>query len=488
MIFGIDIGVFIFLIVCLTLVSAFEFINWFHDTANAVAPVIYTKSLKAKKAVLIAAIMNFLWVMLWGIWVAMAIIHLLPLDAIWYQSTTFGIVVIVTLLLSAIIWNFATWYFGIPASSSHSLIGAILWVTIILTVTPMEWYMKVVPNWQKAIEVMESLLLSPLIWFVLAFILMTIAYKYIKSKYFFSVPSKKRKRGPKLRLRSLLIWTSAWVSFAHWSNDWQKWVWLAVLILVVLAPWVFAINPNVNFSDINKNITYIENSLSYINLNKIDKTGKEIIEETKLNLSVIRQAIAAEKIDKMELRENVLSFQKNIKNLSTLNLLTNDSLQVNQASIIGIDNINNDNSTLFVDEEEFNNNVKSLSLLVDYAPWWIIALISISLWLWTMVWRKRIVKTIWEKIGKTDMTYAQATTSAMITAVTITLASTLHLPVSTTHILSSSVAWTMSSWPKAWWVQWETVKNILAAWIVTLPITILLSFNIFYALWFIFVK
>jgi hypothetical protein len=81
----------------------------------------------------------------------------------------------------------------------------------------------------------------------------------------------------------------------------------------------------------------------------------------------------------MELRENVLSFQKNIKNLSTLNLLTNDSLQVNQASIIGIDNINNDNSTLFVDEEEFNNNVKSLSLLVDYAPWWIIALISISL-------------------------------------------------------------------------------------------------------------
>lgn len=487
MIFGIDIWVFIFLIVCLTLVSAFEFINWFHDTANAVAPVIYTKSLKAKKAVLIAAIMNFLWVMLWGIWVAMAIIHLLPLDAIWYQSTSFWVVVIVSLLLSAIIWNFATWFFWIPASSSHSLIWAILWVTMILTITPMEWYIKVIPNWHKALEVIESLLISPIIWFLLAFIVMTVSYKYIKSKYYFSVPSKKKKRRPKLWLRSLLIGTSAWVSFAHGSNDGQKWVWLAVLILVVLVPSLFAINPSIDVNGLKNNISYIENSIDFIDLNKLDVNQKQIINDTKANLCAIKTTIDSWKIDKMEFREDILTFQKNIKNLSTISLLNDDSNQVYKASIIWISNLNS-NSDSFVNNPEFKNNVASLSEVVDYAPWWIIAMISISLWLWTMVWRKRIVKTIWEKIGNTDMNYAQATTSAMITAITISLASTLHLPVSTTHILSSSVAWTMSSWPDAGWVQSDTVKNILMAWVFTLPITILLSFDIFYILWFIFVK
>lgn len=488
MIFWIDIGVFVFLIVCLALVSAFEFINWFHDTANAVAPVIYTKSLKAKKAVLIAAIMNFLWVMLGWIWVAMAIIHLLPLDAIWYQSTSFGVVVIVSLLLSAIIWNFATWYFGIPASSSHSLIGAILWVTMILTITPMNWYVKVIPNWHKALEVIEALLISPLIWFLLAFIIMSLSYRYIKSKYYFSVPSKKKKRAPKLWLRSMLISTSAWVSFAHWSNDGQKWVWLAVLILVVLVPSLFAINPKVNLDNLKTDISYIENSVNSIDISKIDKSGQEIVKKTITNLSEIKIVLSSADVNKMELREDILTFQKNIKNLTIINLSGNNSMKTSQASIIWGKEVNNENWISLLNDAKFNDSVTSLSSLVDYAPWWIIALISISLWLWTMIWRKRIVKTIWEKIGNTDMNYAQATTSAMITAITISLASILHLPVSTTHILSSSVAWTMSSWPKAWWVQSDTVKNILMAWVFTLPITILLSFDIFFVLWFLFVK
>jgi PiT family inorganic phosphate transporter len=190
----------------------------------------------------------------------------------------------------------------------------------------------------------------------------------------------------------------------------------------------------------------------------------------------------------MELREDILTFQKNIKNLSNINLSDNDSMKTYQASIIWSKDTKNENWISLLNDAKFNDSVTSLSKLVDYAPWWIIALISISLWLWTMVWRKRIVKTIWEKIGKTDMNYAQATTSAMITAITISFASLLHLPVSTTHILSSSVAWTMSSWPDAWWVQWDTVKNIVMAWVFTLPITILLSFDIFFVLWYLFVK
>ncbi|MFA5917790.1 MAG: inorganic phosphate transporter [Candidatus Gracilibacteria bacterium] len=488
MIFGMSIGVFAFVIGCLTLVSAFEFINGFHDTANAVAPVIYTKSLKARKAVLIAAIMNFLGVMLGGVGVAMAIIHLLPLDAIGYQSTTFGIVVIVSLLLSAIIWNFATWFFGIPASSSHSLIGAILGVTMILTITPMKGYIKVIPNWEKAIEVIESLLISPIIGFFLAFIIMSLSYKYIKNKYYFSTPSKKKKRVPKLWLRSLLIGTSAWVSFAHGSNDGQKGVGLAVLILVVLVPSLFAINPKVNLNGLKGDISYIENSVNNIDVSKLDTTSKKVIKETITNLSEIKVSIDAGNINKMELREDILTFQKNIKNLSNINLSDNDSMKTYQASIIGSKDTKNENGISLLNDAKFNDSVTSLSKLVDYAPWWIIALISISLGLGTMVGRKRIVKTIGEKIGKTDMNYAQATTSAMITAITISFASLLHLPVSTTHILSSSVAGTMSSGPDAGGVQGDTVKNIVMAWVFTLPITILLSFDIFFVLWYLFVK
>lgn len=480
MIFGIDLGVFIFLVICLALVCAFEFINWFHDTANAVAPVIYTKSLKAKKAVLLAWFMNFLWVMLGWIWVAMAIIHLLPLDAIWYQGKAFWVIVIISLLLSAIIWNFATWYFGIPASSSHSLIWAILWVTITMQFIDID---STIP-YKKAIEVIESLLISPVVWFLLAFLIMTLSYKFITSKYYFSTPSKKRKRRPRTWLRSMLIAISAWVSFAHWSNDGQKWVWLAVLILVVLAPTVFAINPKVNFSEVEKNISYVENTVNAIDINSFEIGDKKTVEDTKKSLSKMKETLKSDNLDKFEFREEVLAFQKNIKSLKSIPALENNNSQVYAASVIWS---KVDPKEGIVNNTSFNSNVDWISKVVDYAPWWIIAMISISLWLWTLVWRKRIVVTIWEKIGNTDMNYAQATTSALITAITISLASKLHLPVSTTHILSSSVAWTMSSWPKSEWVQWDTVKSILMAWVLTLPATIFLSALIFYVLWLIFI-
>lgn len=487
MVFWIDVWVFAFLVICLALVSAFEFINWFHDTANAVAPVIYTKSLKAKKAVLIAAVMNFLWVMLGWIWVAMAIIHLLPLDAIGYQWTAFWIVVIVSLLLSAIIWNFATWYFGIPASSSHSLIWAILWVTIMMTIIPMNWDLVVQPNWQKAVEVIESLLISPFVWFILAFWVMFLSYRYIKSKYYFSTPSKKKKRSPKIWLRSMLIATSAWVSFAHWSNDGQKWVWLAVLILVILAPWIFAVNPKVDLSSVKDNIVYVEKSILSIDLTNLEETDRRTINDAYRDLQNMEKTLDAGNADNMVIREDVLAFQKSIKKLKEIESLNEKSSSVYATSVIGSKEINNNKIVSFAENEEFNSHINEISKVVDYAPWWIIALISISLWLWTMVWRKRIVVTIWEKIWKTDMNYAQATTSALITAITITLASKFHLPVSTTHILSSSVAGTMCTWPDSEWVSKSTVKNILMAWVLTLPVTILLSAGLFYVGWLLFV-
>lgn len=487
MIFWLDIWIFIFMILCLLLVGIFEFINWFHDTANAVAQVIYTKSLKAKNAVLIAWIMNFLWVVFWGIWVAMAIIHLLPLDAISFQSEVFGISVVISLLLSAIIWNFSTWYFGLPASSSHSLIWAILWVTIVMMFLPISWNVEVIPNWQKAIEVIESLLFSPFVWFLLASVIMFFSIRYIKNKYYFSAPLKKDNNVPTRWLRSILIATSAWVSFAHGSNDWQKWVWLAMLILVILAPNIFAINPEINITDLNKNITWIQKTLDSINLNILNEIEINNIYNTLVDLNSIREKINFTwSYDKKELRKNVLSFNNNIKKLDFI--LSNNSLASNLyiVSVVNSDNIIEKNLNKW--DLTLNDNISWILKIIDYAPIWIVLFISFSLWLWTMIWRKRIVVTIWEKIWKTEMNYAQATTSAFITAITITIASRFHLPVSTTHILSSSVAWTMSVWPKSAGVRYWTVKNILLAWVLTLPVTMFLSGLIFFIMWIIFVK
>jgi inorganic phosphate transporter, PiT family len=201
----------------LFLVCAFEFINGFHDTANAVAPVIYTNSLSPKKSVMIAAFFNFLGVAIGGTAVAMGIIHLLPIDHIITEPTGYGIAVVSALLLSSIIWNFGTWYLAIPASSSHTLIGSILGVSIV-----MWWLGGELPHWGKATDIVKSLFLSPIIGFGLAFGGMWVVHHITKDTSVFGHPGVLLNRHPKHGIQYALIATSAFVSYAHGSNDGQK--------------------------------------------------------------------------------------------------------------------------------------------------------------------------------------------------------------------------------------------------------------------------
>ncbi len=352
---------------CLFLVCAFEFINGFHDTANAVAPVIYSNSLSAKKAVLLAAFFNFLGVVVGGTWVAIGIMKLLPLEKLANSSMAFGICVVLSLLIAAIIWNFGTWYLGLPASSSHTLIGSILGVSLVMN------YMDpgVVLPLKKVTETFEALLVSPIVWFVLAFGAMHILHLYVKNKDFFRHPGRFWNKYPKTWIKTTLIGSSIFVSFAHGSNDGQKGVGLAMLILIAFFPAMYDIPGIIG--------------------------GTEAI------------------------------------------------------------------------------------------PYWVIIMISISLGLGTMVGWKRIVVTIGEKIGKDKLTYAQATVASLMTAITIQTASHFHLPVSTTHILSSWVAGTMAHEHGKHWLQGGTIKAILMAWILTLPASTLLAGGIFLVLQKIFV-
>lgn len=352
---------------CLALVCAFEFINGFHDTANAVAPVIYSNSLTPKKAVLLAAFFNFLWVVIGGTGVAIGIMKLLPLDKIAHSSMAFGICAVLSLLIAAIIWNFGTWYLGIPASSSHTLIGSILWVSLVMHLSDTS----VVLPWHKVIDTFESLLFSPFIGFLLAFGAMHILHLYVTNKDFFRHPGRFWNKYPKTWIKSTLIASSAFVSFAHGSNDGQKWVGLAMLILIAFFPSLYDI-PGIIW-------------------------GTEAI------------------------------------------------------------------------------------------PYWVVIMISLSLGLGTMVGWKRIVITIGEKIGKDKLTYAQATVASLMTAITIESASYLHLPVSTTHILSSGVAGTMAHEHGKHGLQGGTIKSILMAWVLTLPVSTVLAGGIFWVLKWMFV-
>lgn len=469
--FWIDIGSFSLLVSCLALVCLFEFVNGFHDTANAVAPVIYTKSLEPKKAVVLSGVMNFFWVVLWGIGVAMGIIHLLPLDVIAEQSTAFWVSVVLALLISAIIWNAGTWYLGIPASSSHSLIGSILWVSIAMMLLPIQSSFTIVPNWHKATEVIQSLLISPLIGFWLAALVMALSLKFISSREYFSRPGKFFHRHPKTWLRSMLIATSAWVSFAHGSNDGQKGVGLAMLILISLAPSMFAINPDIKTSEFRDDILYVRQTVEILSSEGgLSQEKMQTLDSTKKHIYEIQELLNTPSVHPLKIRMWVLELQKDFKALGSIGGST-------------LTQVHADGAVWTVDAQEFEKRTTNISSTIDYAPKWIIILISLSLWLGTMVGWRRIVVTIGEKIGKEKLNYAQATTSALITAITISLASKLALPVSTTHVLSSSVAGSMTSGKHAW-IQGNTVKSILMAWILTLPVTIVLSGSIFTVLWY----
>lgn len=468
MIFWIDIGILLLLAVCLGLVCIFEFVNGSNDTSNAVSPIIYSHSLKPKRAVLLAATMNFLWVTLWGTAVAMAIVHLLPLDVIAEHGTAFGVGVVISLLLTAIIWNSGTWYLAIPSSSSHTLIGSIFWVGLAMTFLPIVSETTVSLNWHKVIEVIESLFLSPIIGFGLAFTVMTIAYKVFKKKDEI-LDAPKKKETPEVWLRSLLVGAGCWVSFAHGSNDWQKGVGLATLILISLLPSYFAINSSVDISSLKPDASYIQEAFN----NSLSGTTSEESQKIQKHISELNTSINTSNVQKQDVRKAILLIQRDLKDISS------NSNLIPQAEADGL--------KATISSTEFQSHTTHLYSAIDYAPWWIIVMISIAIGLGTMFGRKRIVKTLGKKIGNHKLNYAESTSSALITALTITVASRLGLPVSTTHIFSSSIAGCMMTGKKPG-LQEDTIKHILMAWVLTLPSTIVLSGTLFSIVWLIFLR
>ena len=311
--FGLDASYTILLLLCLLAAAAFEFINGFHDTANAVATVIYTHSLKPTQAVIWSGFWNFIGVNVGGIAVAMGIVNLLPVELLVDQSLTHSISMIFALIVTAIIWNLATWYIGIPCSSSHTLIGSIFGVGLAYYFLPGVTTFAL--NWQKVMEVGLSLMISPVFDFGFALLLMYILRKTVKNKFIFKEPPVKK--TPPLWIRSILILTCTSVSYAHGSNDGQKGVGLIMLILIGFSPAYFSIDRSKKPENLLYQTRLIEWNLTRIDTNKLasaERTSLSSVigslEFMKASLTGIQTFEELKKEDHFKMRKAIILVSK----------------------------------------------------------------------------------------------------------------------------------------------------------------------------------
>jgi len=458
--FGLDFSLTLLLFFCIASALAFEFINGFHDTANAVATVIYTHSLRPVVAVIWSGIWNFIGVNVGGIAVAIAIINLLPVEALVDSNIYHNLAIVMALIITAILWNIGTWYLGIPCSSSHTLIGSITGVSIAYMLLPSSH--GILLNWGKVKGAGLSLIISPIIGFTLAILLMYLLRRLMKNKAIFKEPPAKK--PPPAWIRSVLILTSTFVSFSHGSNDGQKGVGLLMIILIAILPARFALDASKNPVSLKKNIWETKVLLSNIEREKLTAREMTLYLEISESLNSLDNGLASiHSFAQMKgdasakARKDILTLSKKTDAFSNA-VSSSSNSSVSQKLV-----------------RDIKHQVSQIRTHTEYAPWWVIFLISISLGLGTMIGWKRIVVTLGEKIGKSHLTYAQGASANLVAATTISVSSYFGLPVSTTHVLSSGIAGTMVSGNGMKNLQTRTLAAIGIAWLVTIPVTMLFS-------------
>jgi PiT family inorganic phosphate transporter len=469
---------FILLFVALLIALGFEFVNGFHDTANAVATVIYTRALPANFAVVWAGVFNLLGVLWSSGAVAFGIVSLLPVELILQVGSSAGFAMVFALLIAAIIWNLGTWSFGLPASSSHTLIGSVIGVGIANALLHGRSGTSGV-DWTQATSIGKALLFSPLFGFGLAAVLLLVVKYVIPSKELFAEP--KGDQPPPTWIRGILILTCTLVSFFHGSNDGQKGMGLIMLILIGTVPTTYALNRAMPASQIEK---FEANSQAASAVIGGKAAGYNVLGDP-------RPAVTA----------YVAQHQINDGTYPSLAVLVSDiSKQVTQYGSIAkmpTDSVGNARNDMYLVSEALRFLVKdkeadlsaqdvstlnaykgSLDGATKFIPYWVKIVVAIALGLGTMIGWKRIVVTVGEKIGKTHLTYAQGACAEITAAATIAAADGYGLPVSTTHVLSSGIAGTMAASGSG--LQWSTIRNICLAWVLTLPAAMLLSGTLYF--------
>ena len=468
---------FVMLFIALLIALGFEFVNGFHDTANAVATVIYTHSLPAEMAVVWSGAFNFLGVLTSTGAVAFGIVSLLPVELILQVGSSAGFAMVFALLIAAIIWNLGTWWLGLPASSSHTLIGSIIGVGIANALSRgLDGTSGV--DWSKATEIGYALLLSPLVGFVFSALLLLALKFLVRNPALYDAP--KGNQPPPWWIRGILILTCTGVSFAHGSNDGQKGMGLIMLILIGTVPTAYALNRTPAPSHVES-------------FSAASTAAAAVIEKQAAGYRVLGDPRPAVTLYVSQRKLNEGTF------VSLAALVREIAAQVDQYGSIAkipatsVGNIRNDmylasealrflmkdkeSSLSKADTDILNTYKAELDSATRFIPIWVKVAVAIALGLGTMIGWKRIVVTVGEKIGKSHLTYAQGASAELVAAATIAAADVYGLPVSTTHVLSSGVAGTMAANGSG--LQMATVRNLLMAWVLTLPAAITLSATLY---------
>jgi PiT family inorganic phosphate transporter len=470
----------IFLLLALGLALSFEFVNGFHDTANAVATVIYTHTLKPTVAVVWSGCWNLIGVLTSGGGVAFAVLALLPVELVLNVGSGAGFAMVFALLLSAIIWNLGTWYFGLPASSSHSLIGAILGVGLANSMLSAGHEFGEGVNWAKASEVGISLLVSPIVGFISAALLLVVMKAVIKNRALYQAPEKDK--APPWWIRGLLVLTCTGVSFGHGSNDGQKGMGLIMLILVGIIPTTYAVDLSTDPAAIQE-LAASTQTISFqmdrhapgVAMAGYQVAGEELSAYLKTSGVATDRTFAAVGTKCREISEILAGKTK-------LTELTPEQRRILRGDLyLTSETLGKLVKAKKIEDPEERKAASAMHTNMDrvtkFIPSWVKVAVALALGLGTMIGWKRIVVTVGEKIGKEHLTYAQGAAAELVAAATILAADQMHLPVSTTHVLSSGVAGAMAANHSG--LQMNTLRNLLLAWVLTLPVCVLLGAGIF---------
>ncbi|MCP8462609.1 inorganic phosphate transporter [Pseudomonas sp. ZM23] len=464
------------LVVALLVALSFEFINGFHDTANAVATVIYTNALPPRFAVAWSGVWNFLGVLFSSGAVAFAIVALLPLDLLLEVDSSAGLAMIFALLIASILWNLGTWWLGLPVSSSHTLIGSI--VGIGLAHGAMAGHLGLSGSaWSQLLTVGYALLLSPVVGFFSAFVLLRAMSASLRNRTLFHAPEGRT--PPPWRIRGLLIVTCTGVSFAHGSNDGQKGIGLIMLILIATVPLAFAVD-RAHSPEQTRHLLAVPQA-SHAQLQRTGSLAPGANPQ---------QVLLAYQQDQHAGPDLLPSLGAVVGDIATRLERHGEMARVPSEEV---QELRNDlylsvETIRLLDRSEQNIDLETWSNLqalrsggeqtIRFIPVWVKVAVALALGLGTLVGWRRIVTTVGEGIGKAPLTYAQGAAAQLVAMLTIGAADGFGLPVSTTHVLSSGVAGTMAANGSG--LQWPTIRNMLLAWVLTLPAAIGLAAGLYW--------
>ncbi|MDF3935765.1 inorganic phosphate transporter [Pseudomonas citronellolis] len=471
-------GTLLLLALALLIALGFEFINGFHDTANAVATVIYTNALPPQVAVGWSGLWNLLGVLFSSGAVAFGIVTLLPLDLLLRVDSNAGLAMIFALLGASILWNLGTWWLGLPVSSSHTLIGSIVGVSLAHGALSGELGLGG-SAWEQLLKVGYALLLSPLVGFLGAALLLLATRALVRNPTLFSAPEGRKPPPP--GIRALLILTCTGVSFAHGSNDGQKGIGLIMLILAALVPLSFAIDRGhtpAQVHELRELAHRAELQVRRIAPGDTPTAPRQVLldyqNEQRLTPEVL-PALAAQ-------LHNIVWRLRGHDNLA--GLADDQVLALHNELYLSVETIRQLDRTEQVFDVEAWSTLQALrdhSLdAVQFIPTWVKVAVALALGLGTLVGWRRIVTTVGEGIGKQPLTYAQGAAAQLTAMLTIGAADHFGLPVSTTQVLSSGVAGTMTANGSG--LQWQTIRNMLLAWVLTLPAAIALAAGLYWLL------